>query len=108
MQVTQLHLFISATCIYIHTPKWFWGKALYMAFIILLFVLKGHSTSTANKPVRKTKPVTIKPQVDPETGTVSGKYTLREEYKPKPVTAQLPEVEEQECTTDPYCGIRIM
>ena len=73
-----------------------------------LFFSIGHSTTSTNKPVRKTKPVTIKPELNPETGTVSGKYTLREEYKPKPITPQLADVEETEIETDPYCGIRIM
>lgn len=46
--------------------------------------------------------------MDPETGTVSGKYTLREEYKPKPVTPQFKDVDEKDVQTDPYCGIKIM
>ena len=49
-----------------------------------------------------------KPELNPETGTVSGKYTLREEYRTKPVAPDLTDVDEKNITTDPYCGIKIM
>ena len=103
-------IFYLLSGVYMQMSKLYWNGPITLGSFILsfLFVPIGHSTTTTNKPVRKTKPVTIKPQLDPETGTVSGKYTLREEYKPKPVTAQLPDIEEKESTTDPYCGIRIM
>ena len=65
------------------------------------------SASPANRPI-KTKPVMNKPELNPETGTVSGKYTLREEYRTKPVTPDVTEIDEKSITTDPYCGIKIM
>ena len=75
--------------------------------MLLQFIFVDHSASPAPRPV-KTKPVVNKPQLNPETGTVSGKYTLREEYKTKPVNSKLKDLDEKEFTTDPYCGIRIM
>ncbi|XP_052779218.1 protein MCM10 homolog isoform X1 [Mya arenaria] len=46
------------------------------------------------------------PKLNPETGTVSGKYRLRDEYMPK--TTSLVKEDERESVTDPFCGIRIV
>ncbi|XP_052282669.1 protein MCM10 homolog isoform X2 [Dreissena polymorpha] len=46
------------------------------------------------------------PKLNPETGTVSGKYCVREEFLPK--TTSLLKEDERESVTDPFCGIRIV
>ena len=72
-----------------------------------LIIFTDHSTSAGHKPV-KPNPIVNKPQLNPETGTVSGKYTLREEYKTKPAGPNLKDIDEKDVATDPYCGIKIM
>ena len=46
-----------------------------------------------------------KPALDPVTGTVSGKYKVKDEYMQKSTLAK---EDERESVTDPFCGIRIM
>ncbi|WAR25962.1 MCM10-like protein [Mya arenaria] len=64
--------------------------------------------TTIKKPVmsRWTVPKQEGPKLNPETGTVSGKYRLRDEYMPK--TTSLVKEDERESVTDPFCGIRIV
>ena len=47
-----------------------------------------------------------KPALNPETGTVSGKYKVRDEFMPK--KNSIHKEVEKESVTDPFCGIRIM
>ena len=47
-----------------------------------------------------------KPKLNPETGTVSGKYKVKNEYMPK---SDMPARDDnREFVKDPYCGIRIV
>ncbi|WAR25947.1 MCM10-like protein [Mya arenaria] len=64
--------------------------------------------TTIKKPVmsRWTVQKQEGPKLNPETGTVSGKYRLRDEYMPK--TTSLVKEDERESVTDPFCGIRIV
>lgn len=79
----------------------------------------SYDSSVLQKPVKLSDPTSsvkgspktqsFKPgrlAVDPATGTVSGKFKVRDEYRPK--TAVALKEEERETVTDPYCSIRII
>ena len=70
--------------------------------LIVLFFSETDSKPIRIHPVQK---MTQKPPVDPVTGTVSGKYKVREEYMQRSTVAK---EDVRESVTDPFCGIRIM
>jgi hypothetical protein len=62
---------------------------------------------TNSKPLRihPIQQVSQKPALDPVTGTVSGKYKVKDEYMQK---STITKEDVRESVTDPFCGIRIM
>ncbi|XP_060557335.1 protein MCM10 homolog [Ruditapes philippinarum] len=64
-------------------------------------------TETNSKPLRihPIQQVSQKPALDPVTGTVSGKYKVKDEYMQK---STITKEDVRESVTDPFCGIRII
>jgi len=73
-------------------------------WVIISFTTILESNTIPKRAVAQSKPEG--PQLNPETGTVSGKYRLREEYMPR--STGLAKEDERESITDPFCGIKIM
>ena len=74
--------------------------------LTIFIYLTGVSSSPVQKAPVFPKMELEKPKLNPETGTVSGKYKVKEEYMPK-TTIPLKE-DSREFVQDPYCGIRIV